>query len=616
MLTNQQRKEVLSNLISSGFKGSYLGELKKYAEGGGIPEIPQKPITQVADATAVNMNLRNRDLSSIDTSQMMDPTIYSKEAEDQLELDAIKQSPAVYNRQVELDSKVDLSTKPKKRTFDLSNVSGIQTYLKDKGYDIGKSGVDDRLGPDTIKAVQKYLKSNGYYVGQDKFANSGVDGKLGFVTMKAIEEFNQDQSSGRKSLYHSKYTGEEGFLGACDEKQCAEFSQKELMRNTTLTEEDLVNKVGFTGNAWNIEKNLLAKGGEQIYSAKKKVNKVDNIKPGDHISIYTGGRSSFQEDAGKGNPTHSAIVDSSINYAENGRPFVYIVHNVHKRNIKSYEGKMFRNKMYLDDLSIDSYPAFKTAAIVSPNLSGSDKRVVSKPDLSLKIDAESESNPYRLKAIEGLNNETFRQRSMADFSLNDKEYMSIATAVLGLMDQESGFGEKGNIPGVSNRVELAGKEVLATVARGVTGGEGSLGWARIKYNTNFKDVEERLRSDYGLTKAKLSTATDRGDNSAKAAMLIVAKYYNQLKQKEGIENPEEALYLALQKFNRYSLGASYGDENKNSYQYAKERNLSYVNKILNNSLKYKVKDDSGTIYSTLTDSLNKEEQVVVNQLYK
>lgn len=603
MITNKQRIEILKQLKSSEFKGNYIQMFKKIEEGGLQPKYP---FISVMDNTFVNIPKKDINIPLMEEAKT-GPLVIPDNKED------IKQNPEFINRQLELQSKADISSKPKLKIFDFTNISGIQTFLKNKGYDIGKYGVDNKLGIDTISAMQKYLKNNGYYIGQDKFANKGVDGKLGKITLKAIEEFNQDNITGRKSIYHSKYSDEEGFLGNCDEKQCAEFSQKELKKNTTLTESDLVNKVGFTGNAWNIENNLISKGGTHIYSKDKKINRLDSIKPGDHISFYTGGLSEYQSQAGKNKPTHSALVDSTIQYYDR-RPFVYVVHNIHKKTNKGYQGRMFRSKMYLDNLSLDGFPQYKPTSIVAPNLSGSKEKTAVVPDLDLNIDTSDINNPYRLKAVEGLNDKKFRQRSMTDFNLNDEEYMSLAIATLGLMDQESGFGEKGKIPIINNKLELVGKEITATTIRGLSGKEGSLGWARIKYNTNFKDVKNRLETDYGLTKSKLSVISDKGNNSAKAALIIVAKYYNQLKQKSDINNEGEALYLALQKFNKYNLETTYGNEKKTAYEYAKEGNLNYVNKILDYSRKYYIKDNKGTKYKTLVDYLNVDINVATNQL--
>jgi len=592
-----------------------------YSDGGKLlnpflnnsPEItPQSSIRNTI--TPINKSIINNIILTDDEKIGPVPFEESVPVQKEDELQTLMNDPKTIEYINSLKQKQDIYSKSNSKTIDLNNIKKTQEFLAREGYDLGKYGTDGKLGPSTVRAIQQYLKDNSYYIGEDRFSNAGVDGKLGKVTSKAIDQYNKDIVDGKKVNFSSKYTDEEGFLGYCDEKQCAEFSQSYVKRASSLKDEDL-KKIGLIGSAWNIHKNIIDAGGESIYDSKKgTVNKdqLTKIRPGTHISIYTGGLSPYQGTAGTGNPTHSAIVDSDIQIDNSNRPYVYIVHNVHKKSGKDYIGREYRNKLYLDKLSIKGFEHYTVENIAIPNINKDKKAVV--PDMELSITTES-NNRVAKDAISEFNKEKFRRYTMSDFNLDNYEFVSIAKAVLGIMDQETGMGEKGLIPLIPNSLELAHKEAAAGIIKGIRSikgekDEASKGWARIKFDTNFGKNKLNVKKDYGITETNIQALYDKGGNSAKAAFLILANHYSKLKSETS--NNEEALYLAIQKFNRYNLDKKYGEDQKSSKDYAKDHDLSYVNKILSYSNKYDVKGNDLVSYSTITDKLNMKDKVLLN----
>ena len=95
-----------------------------------------------------------------------------------------------------------------------------------------------------------------------------------------------------------------------------------------------------------------------------------------------------------------------------------------------------------------------------------------------------------------------------------------------------------------------------------------------------------------------------------ATMLVISKYYNNFKNSKSVESDEEALYLAMQKYNRYNLARKI--DGKSSYDYAKERSLDYVNKALMYAESFSA-TDGYTEYETLIDKLNRDERVIRQQ---
>ena len=484
----------------------------------------------------------------------------------------------------------------------LENPKELQNKIISAGFSVGKTGVDGKIGKNTITGLQEFLISKGY-----ELPKYGVDGKLGKETQAALNAYNKSVSD-IESPYRIKYDKEEGFLGKCDEDQCSAFVQNEFRRRTGIM--DTID-LGMHGNAWDIARNMKNRGAASIYNRDAGFKDYDGLIPGSVVTMYTGGRSNYQSQAGKGNPTHVGVVDSEVQVDEKtNKPFVYILHNEHARTPSGYQGRMYRHKMYLNENP--NVAGYRVVDIVTPPVEGvGNFRAM--PNEELKISAPEHANDVAKAAVGKINDMKFKDMFMNDFKLEEKEYQSIAKASLGIMGQESKFGDIDSpldLPVIRDIDPIRAKEVLATIASPIRGQEESRGYGRIKFNTNFSDIKDRLATDYGLDKKDISVATDDGSKSIMATMLVISKYYNNFKNSKSVESDEEALYLAMQKYNRYNLARKI--DGKSSYDYAKERSLDYVNKALMYAESFSA-TDGYTEYETLIDKLNRDERVIRQQ---
>lgn len=484
----------------------------------------------------------------------------------------------------------------------LENPEDLQKKIMSEGFSVGKTGADGKIGKNTVRGLQEFLVSKGY-----ELSKYGVDGILGQETQNALNAYNKSVN-GIESPYRIKYDNEEGFLGKCDEDQCSAFVQNEFRRRTGIM--DTVD-LGMHGNAWDIARNMKNRGAVSIYNRDAGFKDYNGLIPGSVVTMYTGGRSNYQSQAGKGNPTHVGIVDSEVQIDEKtNKPFVYILHNVHARTLNGYQGRMFRHKMFLNENP--NVAGYRVIDIVTPPVEGTDN-FRAMPNEELKISAPETANNVAKAAVDKINDMKFKNMFMNDFKLEEKEYQSIAKASLGIMGQESKFGDVDSpldLPVIRDIDPIRVKEVLATIAAPIRGQEESRGYGRIKFNTNFSDIKDRLAADYGLAKEDISVATDDGSKSIMATMLVISKYYNDLKNSTSVESDEEALYLAVQKYNRYNLARKI--DGKSSYDYAKERNLDYVNKALMYAEFFNT-TDGYTEYETMIDKLNRDERVIKQQ---
>lgn len=497
------------------------------------------------------------------------------------------------------DLKEIVELQPEK-TIALGNPKELQEKIVSEGFSVGKTGIDGKVGKNTVTGLQEFLISKGY-----ELPKYGVDGILGSETRAALNAYNKSVDD-IESPYRIKYDKEVGFLGKCDEEQCSEFIQNEFRRRTGINTIDL----GMHGNAWDIVRNMKSQGAASIYNRDAGFKDYNGLIPGSVVTMYTGGRSTYQSQAGKGNPTHVGIVDSEVQIDEKtNKPFVYILHNEHAMTINGYQGRMFRHKMNLNENP--NVAGYRVVDIVAPPIEGIDN-FRAMPNKELKVSAPENANNVAKVAVDQVNDMKFKGMLMNDFKLEEKEYQSIAKASLGIMGQESKFGDIDSpidLPVVRDIDPLRAKEVLATIASPIRG-EESRGYGRVKFDTNFSDIKDRLATDYGLSKKDMSVATDDGSKSIMATMLVVSKYYNNLKNSKSVDSDEEALYLAMQKYNRYNLARKVGG--KSSYNHAKERNLDYVNKALMYAESFNT-TDGNTEYETMIDRLNRDERTIRHQ---
>jgi len=494
-----------------------------------------------------------------------------------------------------------------KSPIDFNNVRSTQKFLQKEGYDLGKYGADNVAGKKTKKAVQQYLFDSGYDIGQTELKDP-IDGIIGRRTNKAISQLKKDiEGSGFEKSDEGKF----GYIGECDDDQCAKTTQTELSKGFGVSREDLYTKYGVHGDAWNMFDNIIKSGGDVVYDGSKMPEKVS---PGDVAQIYTGGHSDYQDEAGENNPTHVGVIEDNIMYDNTGRPFSYLKHNLHKSDFKGgYKGRLYRSKLYLDDMSVEGYRNFEVRSIARPKLvaESNRKRIQGNPNIQLV--PKSDMPEVAINGANQLNDIETKTNVMRDFSLSEEEYNSIALATIGIMGQETGYGEKGKIELVSDRLELAAKELAASSIKVFTGGEASRGYARIKYDTNFKDISKDIKRKYDLSESSISVALDDGSKSALAASLILSKHYSGIKKSNPEMTAEDVMYLSIQKFNRYSLKDKFGEEKKSSVEYSKDRDLSYVNKVLMFADSFKAIDGTTKI-NTIIDRLNKDERIISKQV--
>ena len=203
------------------------------------------------------------------------------------------------------------------------------------------------------------------------------------------------------------------------------------------------------GDAWNIGKNIKSKGGREI---DKKT-----VKPGDVVTMFTGGRSAYQGEAnaaGTGT-THVGIVDKV-----NKDGSYYILHNVHAWRPWGYEGREYRELVKDNVISGGTENSgFAIRGAFRPNyeaVENGEKKIL-REDLTIKIDPKksaklssgqynnfftSKSAKEKLENyyIKPLNDSKNKKALSKVFNLGDDEYNSLAKASLGILGQESEFG--------------------------------------------------------------------------------------------------------------------------------------------------------------------------------
>jgi hypothetical protein len=527
------------------------------------------------------------------------------------------------NRLTKLESSIPVEeyTPPLEITSEISlkNPIELQTKLFNAGYNIGESGVDGKIGKNTIQALQKYLVDQGYDLGNYGINEDGVDGVMGEKTRQALNHYN-DNINGKPGIFSNK----ENSSWDCPygQTQCAASIDHILINEYGLKSDERLN-AGIFGDAWHRERNMLRNNGQLLFKKESGLNNTNQFAPGDMVFLHnTHGISSSQRtaDAAYGapnSPTHTGLVDSGIQYDSQNKQFVYVVHNI--------RGKVYRDKLYLENSNSPRLGGrnshYELSSAVRPNLDFTESiKITPNPDITIN----SRDNPVARNASTALMDLGFRENARRYYGLTEEESIAIAQATLGVMEQESGMGEIGKFRAIPNTVELLGKEMIAGITTNVKNTtignkiekiidkripeEASRGYSQIKFNTNFNDRLAFYESVFGINKDNISILKDDGTNSARASYLILANYFNQLKKDN---DPAKALYLAVQKYNRFNLNTEVAG--KTSKEWAEEFSLDYSNKVLDYSTLYSVVDKEGNYISTFWDRLNANPDIVKNQ---
>jgi muramidase (phage lysozyme) len=485
-------------------------------------------------------------------------------------------------REVELKNSVDYFAK------ELSGKAKLEDAIENKDIDLG-IGLSNYKTVDERKKLQKFLVDQGYNLNPEgKFENAGIDGKIGKVTLKAVQEYNKNLSN---PSYYSFKEGE-GLLGQCTEGQCSEYAQNELFRNIqpNVSREEWNAKTGLYGNAWDIGKNIKSKGGKEV---DKKT-----VKPGDVVTMYTGGMSAYQSEAnaaGTGT-THVGIVDKV-----NPDGSYYILHNNHTGSKGNWQGEEFRELVKNNTTGIHNFTVRHAFRPKYEAVESGEKKVL-REDLTIKLDPKKVSklssgdynNLFTSKSakeklensfIKPLNDNKNKKALSKVFNLGDDEYNSLAKASLGILGQESDFG-------TNNLYTTGAKRAAATglKAVGYKGSEVSKGAGQMKYETNFGNDD---LTEIGVTRDNFNDE----DKVSLTTMYKLSRDYKKFLNK-GFSK-KDSLYRAVVNYNS-SMGRVTGG--KKVEDWAKDYDVDYANKVLNFSNFFDVTDGKKS-YKTTSDNL-------------
>lgn len=452
----------------------------------------------------------------------------------------------------------------------------------------------DLLSEGTILEAQQKLKKLGYDLNpQGKFKNNGIDGKLGSITKAAIEQYNNTGNT-KKEQYNT-YKDKTGFLGKCAEGQCSEYVQNEVFRNykPNVTRAEWSEQTGLHGDAWNIGKNIVSAGGSEV--------KTDKVKPGDSVTMYTGGLSSYMEQAKAAgtDATHVGVVDKV-----NADGSYYILHNVHKldpldmimskvdpKHKPKYVGMEYRELVQNGKVAggqknsgftvRNAYRPNYGEVKSNPNTATirKDTALVASKELALEFRGASKV------FTETLNDQNNKSIIATKYGISENDYQSIAQATLGIIHQETKFNTSMRTP-----VKKAAATALKLV--GYKKDEVSKGAGQVKYKTNFGETDI---TEFGITEDNFT----EDKNTPLVIMSIVAPYYKKF-IKAG-ETKENALYKSIEKYNRGS-----------NTDYSKDLDVDYVNKVINYGRNFEVQGGDKRRFNTILNSLSSDERMIAN----
>lgn len=494
---------------------------------------------------------------------------------------------------------------------ELANKATLEDTIENKDIDLG-IGLSNYKTVGERKKLQKFLIDQGYNLNPEgKFENEGIDGKIGKVTLKAVQEYNKNLSNPN---YHSFKEGE-GLLGQCTEGQCSEYTQNELFRNIqpNVSRQEWNAKTGLYGNAWDIGKNITSKGGREV---DKKA-----VKPGDIVTMFTGGSSAYQgeADAAGTGTTHVGVVDKV-----NPDGSYYILHNVHTLGSSGdWEGREFRDLVKGNSIASKTNTGFQIKHAFRPKyeaVESGEKKII-REDLAIKIDPKKSAklssgdynNIFTTKSakeklenyyIKPLNDSKNKKALSKVFNLGDDEYNSLAKATLGILGQESAFGTNKNYVTGKKRAEastgrLAGAVLGEDASKLVNSALGtkvakrdeiSKGAGQMKYETNFGNDD---LTEIGITKDNFNDE----DKASLTTMYKVSRDYKKFLNK-GFSK-KDALYRAVTNYNS-SMGRVVNG--KKVEDWAKTYDVDYTNKVLNFSNIFDVTDGKKS-YKTTSDNL-------------
>ena len=441
--------------------------------------------------------------------------------------------------------------------------------------------------------TQQFLKSKGYNLNPDKkFKNDGIDGLVGNVTKKAIEDYNASIDNKNKA-YTSYKDNKKGFLGNCTETQCSEYSQNENYRNLkpNMPQDEFRKLTGTHGDAWEIGKNINNAGGSSV--------KINEVKEGDFLGMFTGGSSPSMRDARAAGTdiTHSGIVDKV-----NPDGSYYILHNVHTKNpiTGGFYGKEYRDLVKNGKIVGTKGRGFSIREAYRPNYDKIEKfkekpklvkDAVLQPNEKFKEMSEKfEEKNYIGQGVEditktylsSLNNPKTKEIIAKKHGLAENDYQSISKAALGIMAQESKLG-------TSDLALLKQPVAVQLKRKGFKKDEVSKGAGRVKFETNYG--ENKDLTELGITSKNFT----KDENMPLVVVDILSTHYNYFIAKG--ETKEKALYKAIEKYNK-----------GRTTEYSETTDVDYTNKVLNYASAFSVKKGDEEFLTT-ADNLMKDKKI-------
>lgn len=527
----------------------------------------------------------------------------------------LKITPTVATQELD-EVVINVNKTQKKREKELEDKVDLTTDYTDTRYTQGIN--ENPQNTEEVLEIQQFLSDKGYDLDPDKrFRNNGIDGIAGKVTKKAIEEYNS--SIVKPKYYESvKETPEEtsglfssgnerGFLGECKEEQCSEYVQNEIFRNVAkrnmnLTEADRKKwneDVGITGDAWDLGNNILKSGGKQV--------DINQVQPGDVVGIHSGTQGDLLNQAKKAgrNYTHSGVVDKV-----NPDGSYYVLHNWHTSRDGKFVGQEYRTLVDPKTNKLSGFPGNGVQEVFRPNYQGDlvpkvktrkDVKLVAKDQQNLKKGAD--------KFIGVINDFETKDKFINYYGIDEKDYYTISQTALGIMGQETSFGENlfyasgikevgANLHKTIKRTDL-GMAVEELTGYNFKSNEVSMGPGSMKLKSNFNGAELSL---FGVTK-------DNIKNPDKAMLATMQKLTNDYKyyQNKGY-GKQESIYRAIQKYNSGSLNKEVAGKTRE--EWAKDYDLDYVNKVINFAQDFNIQTGKGASAKTFIDDLSVKDNVV------
>ena len=301
----------------------------------------------------------------------------------------------------------------------------------------------------TMAALSKYIDKF------NPFSNSSSDSVNRKITNKIVGEnyknIYKELSKGVNNVAQSTITtllelplySDKGIK--CESDQCAKFVRDDIYKSisTKMGVDKFFSTLGVYGDAWNMADNVIRKGGNSVYNRMTDKGKIKGVKPGDIVSIFTGGTSPYQAEAdikGDGNShvgyVRKVYADGSFDVNDNTHQ---------KKEDGKWQGVAYTIRFNSDGKVQNAYNKrifHKINRITRPNY---DKIPTNYQEVE-KFEADPSITRYiGKKGYERVVNMTefinANSKKIQNFyKLNAEELSSLSKAAIGIMSKESKVG--------------------------------------------------------------------------------------------------------------------------------------------------------------------------------